>query len=397
MPPRQDGPDDSMIGQSASRLFAENVGRDLLERTEDGVFPAALWRLVADGGFAHALAREAAGGIGASWHEAWPILRGIGYWQVPLPLAETMVASLLLSLAGLEVPSGPIALLDADVAAPVGGRVDARVDRVGWARHCPSLLCCTADGELLLVANGGADGSARGGGSGGVSVVQASNHAGLPSDTVRLDGAPVSARAPNPLPSLRRPIRHLGALVRSAMIVGALERVLEESVRYANDRVQFGKPIGKYQAIQQSLAMLAGEVSSARVAALVATIDAPSDPAADASAAGFGIAVAKVRCGEAATRAAAIAHQVIGAIGFTREHPLHFATRRLWAWRAEFGTDAWWAEQLGRGAIATGPAGFWPAITARRFDPALPASGSAAASTSASISAPAPASARTTR
>ena len=65
------------------------------------------------------------------------------------------------------------------------------------------------------------------------------------------------------------------------------------------------------------------------------------------------------------SRGAAIAHQVHGAIGFTHEHSLHFATRRLWAWREEFGADAWWAERLGQAAIAAGAAGFWPALTQR--------------------------------
>ena len=85
----------------------------------------------------------------------------------------------------------------------------------------------------------------------------------------------------------------------------------------------------------------------------------------------FSIAAAKVRAGEAATRACSIAHQVHGAIGFTREHSLHFATRRLWAWREQFGSDAWWAEALGRAAIAGGAAAFWPALTRRRFDRAF--------------------------
>ena len=64
----------------------------------------------------------------------------------------------------------------------------------------------------------------------------------------------------------------------------------------------------------------------------------------------------------------AIAHQVHGAIGFTQEHALHFATRRLWAWRADFGSDAGWAAELGRAAIALRAAGFWPAITDKHFN-----------------------------
>ncbi|KMO27369.1 hypothetical protein VQ03_30580 [Methylobacterium tarhaniae] len=76
------------------------------------------------------------------------------------------------------------------------------------------------------------------------------------------------------------------------------------------------------------------------------------------------VAAAKVRAGEAAGQAAAIAHQVHGAIGFTEEHRLHLYTGRLRAWRDAFGREAEWAQVLGRHLIAAGPEGLWPAITA---------------------------------
>jgi len=153
------------------------------------------------------------------------------------------------------------------------------------------------------------------------------------------------------------------------MMVGALESALEQSARYATERVQFGKPIGRNQALQQQLALMAGDVAAARMAALTAAVDAPDGAQRDAPAAAFSIAVAKVRCGDAATRACGIAHQVHGAIGFTREHALHFATRRLWAWREQFGNEAHWAARLGASAIAAGGKGFWPALTRRCFAP----------------------------
>jgi len=76
------------------------------------------------------------------------------------------------------------------------------------------------------------------------------------------------------------------------------------------------------------------------------------------------VAVAKVRVGEAAGNGAAIAHQVHGAMGFTYEHSLHHSTRRLWAWREEFGNEAVWAARLGRMVAERGADGLWPFITA---------------------------------
>ena len=356
---------EAMVGDSAARLFAQHVNRALLEQCEAGVWPARLWQLAEDHGLTLALASEASGGIGATWREAYPILRGIGYWQVPLPLAETMIAALLLSRAGITIPDGPVTLIEADqgcaitaAGAAAALRLTGRAVRVAWASQCRWALVALADGPIALVDL--KQGEA-------VRITARHNIAGEPSDDVQFQGALCVAHAPNPIAALTRPLRTLGAIAGSAMMTGAMEWLLEQSVQYANDRVQFGRPIGKNQAIQQQLALMAGDVAGARMAAMVACADAPGVASGDCPAAYFSAAVAKVRAGEAATRAASIAHQVHGAIGFTQEHSLHFATRRLWAWREAYGADAWWAQRLGEAAMAAGAAGFWPALTRRHF------------------------------
>lgn len=361
---------DSMIEDSAKRLFSEQVDKALRLRAEAGELDATLWRHVVESGFPLLLATEAAGGYGQGWTDAYPVLRGLGYWQVPLPLAETMVAALLGSMAGFDLPdlaAGPLTLIEQGQGnqLQLGGTADAptlsgTAHAVPWARHASAALVSLADGRLALLGLQGVVGVT------GVTLQPQVNHAGLPSDTLVLQQARLQAVAPNPV-ALRQPVWTLGAVARSAMLVGALESALEQAVRYAGERVQFGKPIGKNQAIQQNLALMAGDVAAARVAALVAAADAPSTQHADTRAAPFSAAVAKVRAGEAATRGTGIVHQVHGAIGFTHEHPLHFATRRLWAWREEFGTDAMWAAELGRAAIAARAAGFWPGLTAKQF------------------------------
>ena len=374
---------ESMIEQSTERLFAGAVNRQLLLAFEAGQPPTALWQTVADQGLPLALAAEAAGGIQASWREAYPILRGLGYWQVPLPLAETMIAALLLSAAGIDVPDGAIALIEStpdgpdgmlrrsgDAAAPA---LSGRVLRVPWASACRWAVVSLVDAGKH---DGAADAAAPASGqialidlhdTASAALTSRPNPAGEPVCEIALQNAPCLALAANPMPGLQRPVRTLGAIAHSVMMVGAMEYLLEQSVQYASDRVQFGRPIGKNQAIQQQLALLAGEVAAARVAAIVACDDAPSLGAAASPATVFSAAVAKVRGGEAASRATSIAHQVHGAIGFTQEHGLNFATRRLWAWREAYGADAWWAGRLGTAAIQAGAAGFWPGVTARQF------------------------------
>ena len=369
------GAADSLISDSVARLFGSRVDKAQRERAEAGELDAALWQQVADSGFTLLLATEAAGGLGLGWAAAYPVLRGLGAWQVPLPVAETMVAAQLLSLAGLAVPDGPLTLIELGQCPGLQARAEGAgvcltgtAHGVPWARH--------ARGAVVSLGAAGPGGPARLAwldltASAGVTIQPQTDAAGLPADTLQLQDAHCPQVANLPL-ALIEPVWSLGALARSIMMVGALEWVLGQAVSYAGDRVQFGKPIGKNQVIQQNLALMAGDVAAARMAALVAAGQAPGGdvPAADAAAAAaalFGIAVAKVRCGEAATRAAAIAHQVHGAIGFTHEHALHFATRRLWAWREQFGTDAQWAARLGRAAILAGGGGFWPALTQQHF------------------------------
>ncbi|MBX6377451.1 MAG: hypothetical protein IRY95_02790 [Clostridia bacterium] len=196
------------------------------------------------------------------------------------------------------------------------------------------------------------------------------NLAGEPRDEVSLDGVRVAGDAVRVAPADvdERRLYLLGALARSALMAGALERVLELSVGYAGERVQFARPIGRFQAVQQQLAVLAGEVAAAGVAAEAAAAAVEAAMGAEAGdawrAAADAVAAAKVRTGEAAGVAAAIAHQVHGTIGFTHEHVLHHVTRRLWSWRDEFGTESLWADRLGAAVAARGADALWPFITA---------------------------------
>jgi acyl-CoA dehydrogenase len=152
--------------------------------------------------------------------------------------------------------------------------------------------------------------------------------------------------------------------MRAVQTAGALEAILALSVAYANERVAFERRIGKFQAVQQNLARLAGETAAAL---------AVSGSAADtiAQATDFDMAVllevasAKIRCAEAATEGAAIAHQVFGAIGFTQEHLLHRFTLRMLGWRDDFGSESTWAAKLGNDIAQLGADEFWPLVASR--------------------------------
>jgi alkylation response protein AidB-like acyl-CoA dehydrogenase len=134
------------------------------------------------------------------------------------------------------------------------------------------------------------------------------------------------------------PSSELGALMTSVQIGGAMARVRDLTVEYARDRHQFGQPLNRFQAVQHHLANLAMEARVADIM-IATTLAKPHREQ---------IAATKVVAGRAASRVAAAAHQVHGAIGMTEEHSLHRFTTALWRWRDVYRTEAEWALELGR-------------------------------------------------
>ncbi len=300
-----------------------------------------------------ALVPEAAGGFGVAVADALSLLKVAGAYAVPLPLAETMLASWLLASAGLDMQDGPLTIgpvRDGDrvTLMPVDGgwHASGMLTRIPWARNADRLVVSAVLDDQPWVALVG---------KGAWSLETGENVAREPRDTVHLDGIAIAAGRTTLTPA---DLIAVGAAMRTQQIAGALTRLTEMTTQYAHDRVQFGRPIGKFQAIQQNLAVLAGQASAAVAAA---------DLAAEAVADGvkvLPIAAGKSRAGEAAGIGAGIAHQVHGAIGFTFEHNLHFLTRRLWSWRDEFGKEAAWNLLLGRHMAKAGADRLWTEITA---------------------------------
>ncbi|MBV9521597.1 MAG: acyl-CoA dehydrogenase [Alphaproteobacteria bacterium] len=337
---------DALVFEAADRLFGD-IARPALAAAAEA-WPEDAWRAVAAQGFLDALA--APGGF-AGVPDATAVMRAAGRHAVPLPLAETMLARWILAAAGSNAPTTPLTLApvepeDALEAGFEGGRwrVRGAASLVPWARHASHLVVFVGSAAFLLAA---ASASFR----------KEQNLADEPRDHALLDGEGEKLALPAAIDGAV--VQRLGALLRAAQIAGALEGVLHLATQYANDRIQFGRPIGKFQAIQQQLAALAEEVAAASVA-----VAAGAARVAGGGDLFFAAASAKLRAGEAAGKASAIAHQVHGAIGFTHEHPLHHLTRRLWSWRDEFGTESFWALALGRSLAARGAAAFWPTITA---------------------------------
>jgi len=349
----------TILSDQVNRLLADRVGKGVLEAAEAGAPQDQLWQAIEENGLPMVLVPEDRGGVGGGWGEAEVVIRAAGKYLAPVPLVESILAGWLLSNAGLEMPLAPISIapVRADEALSItrdggGYRISGMATRVPWGRSVEHLAVfgrCEGEPYVALVAS-----------DAWTVELEDRNIAAEPRDSLRFHGPAVAAA---PLPDSINPDRlfAFGAMARASQIAGALEMALEQSVQYANDRSQFGTPIGKFQAVQQELARMAGEVAAAGAAVEAAC------RAADrvGSGAGFELATAKIRASEAASIVASIAHQTHGAMGFTYEHSLHFATRRLWSWRAEFGSETFWAENLGRSLAAHGGASLWTHLVGR--------------------------------
>lgn len=150
-----------------------------------------------------------------------------------------------------------------------------------------------------------------------------------------------------------------GAFAKVCLAAGALDRILEMAIDYVNTREQFGRPLAKFQAVQQSLSILAAEAAAVNSAGAGAAL------ALDHGDATFEVAAAKLRTNQAIGIGTAIAHQAHGAIGFTQEYPLHPFTRRLNRWRTDNGNDRYWSQILGAAVFELGADGLWDEITRR--------------------------------
>lgn len=351
-----------MLLESITRLFEDKATKQIIDSAETGVFAADLWQAVAETGVPLAALPESAGGADAEWSDLYAVLRVAGQFSAPLPLAETMLAGWVASSAGLELSDGPMTVgpvRSADQLKLVrdgnGWRLSGSASRVPYAAHVAKtvLIAEGPDGEMAVALEG----------TGGADVTPGRNIANEARDTLTFDNTRLSADAVGALGSgvSRDALYRRGALARATMMSGALEKAMDLAVGYAQERVQFGRPISKFQAVQQNLAVLAGQTAAAVAAANVG-IEAlgKSDPSRET----FLIAVAKTRVGEAATLACEIAHQVHGAIGFTKEYALQLSTRRLWSWREEFGSDPEWAVRVGKAACANGADNLWAMLTA---------------------------------
>lgn len=325
-------------------FFAQETGPEVARKAErDGLDPR-LWSRIEDLGLPLIGIPEELGGSGGTLRQLLLTLQLAAAQAAPVPLMETALAAWALALAGGDLTArGPWTVVpgtSADTLRLDGGHVRGVARRVPWARNAGrivALLPDDRDGATRMVVL-----DAR-----GAKVEAGADLAGLPCDTVSVDGPADDIRA---WPRDGESFRLRGGLLRAAQMAGALEALLRITRSYVLQRHQFGRPIGEFQSVQQHLVVIAQAAALAASAVGQAALDAEGGKAA------FALAAAKLVVGQEAAKAVRAAHQAHGAIGLTREYDLQLLTRRLQGWRAEFGAEAELATALGRDVQAASTA-----------------------------------------
>lgn len=312
-----------MIVDVLQTLLAEECSAEKLrhyERAENSVAIEQFWQKINDLGFADLCLPEEQNGAALSLAELGDMVFLFGYYLLPLPLADSIVARLFLQQSRQPIPEGMV-VLGSVASSKINPAVEPLTLSTLFADRASTALLQVGDNWFMAPIEK-------------PNTVKALGYRSALASFTLTNAKPIKMNPDLP------PLQVVMASLRAAEMAGMMAKLLELSVNYANERSQFGKAIGQFQAIQQQLSVLAEESAAARMASRMA-FNGKQFTAISA-------ATAKMRAGIAATKAAAIAHGVHGAIGFSEEYDLQLYSRRLLESRIVAGSESYWAEAIGR-------------------------------------------------
>lgn len=287
---------------------------------------------------------ETRGGSGGTMRDLAAIIEAVGFAGGPVPVVEFAVARWIRAVssdgdAGVETATA--VLVDSPLADIAAGPFT--VTSVAAARTVDTVIVCTTDGGVVALSTS-AD---------AVVVEPQDDLAGFSSDTVI-----VAADAPRTVIELSlspHSVVDRFALLRAAALTGAVRGAYEMTRDYVRTRRQFGAPLVKLPAVASGIAAVRTKVleSTAALDAATATAD---DTEIDGSASAL---AARIVASRSATDAARLAHQLHGAMGTTREYPLHRLTTALWTWRDSDLPEVEWSRRLGERVVRGGELSAW--------------------------------------
>lgn len=322
-----------MLVDVVEKIFKDHVQKETVDLVEDGKWAENVWSILNDNGMLGVAVSEEAGGAGGDLEDILNLYRLVGKYAVPVPFVEYTLANFILELERLPVTDQKVTYIlnTTDKLNLIDDqKVSGILTNVPWARHADELVAiANSDEGTYLVKVNLAD----------INIQQNVNLAGEPRDTVVLENVNVLLKSSEALtPQQLQKIINIETAAKVALMAGIIEKVNDLTVQYTKEREQFGRPIHRFQLVQQHLALLAGETVIAQSAVdnmIVALVENREQNE---------IALAQIRIDEAIKTVSTSSHQVHGAIGVTHEHNLHQYTRRLWSYRDEGVTQSEWSK-----------------------------------------------------
>ena len=311
-----------MFAEAFETILVDHCTPALVRSVESGGSATPLWDELSQAGFLELMADEAADGAALELDAVFPMFVALGRRAAPVPAAQSIAARALMRASA---PDGMITLAGHCRRAQDGSVSTGHVAFGALADFALADL----DGDLLLLDCASAERSSTG------------VHGSL-SATLRWPGAAVTPA----IGSNGSEVAIFSAAIHAAAMAGAMERLFGMTLEYCNDRVQFGKAIGKFQAVQHQLSLMAEHVACAGAGAELAFKAGAKVPALLAA------ATAKSCTSTAVPLVASIAHALHGAIGITEEYDLQLYTRRLHEWRMADGSETYWNRIVGEALLA---------------------------------------------
>lgn len=334
-----------MIVDVVEKIYKKHLTKETVDLVDEGKWAENVWTILENNNLIHIASSEQAGGAGGDLDDLLSLYMLIGKYAAPIPFVETTLSNYLLELVGLQISNQKCTYRFKDNHVKrTGNTIDGILYEVPWARHVDELIT-VIDDQLVHVSLSEAE------------IDTQSNLAGEPRDTVILKNTKVIQSSPLLTSLQKAQIIALETAAKNAIMSGALTKAHDLTVKYTKEREQFGRPIHRFQLVQQHLAFLAGEavITTAAIENMISALKT-SDGYDE-------VGYTRIRMDEAVKVITASAHQVHAAIGVTHEHSLHQYTRRLWSWRDEGYTVSYWKKELAKKILQSEATDIWTYIT----------------------------------
>ncbi|MGE8034662.1 acyl-CoA dehydrogenase family protein [Lysinibacillus sp. NPDC093692] len=339
-----------MIVDVVERMLKEKVDKDLVDTVEQGNWAPELWELFKENGMTAVAISEENGGAGGDIEDLLNIVRLTGKYAAPIPFIETTFANYLLQFTQLQVIEdlATYILCPNQAFTLENGKLTGEAIQVPWARHTKHLvtLAHSTEGTHLVEID-----------LSQAEIKLGTNLASEPRDTVIFHDATASQiSAVLPTDKIHT-ITTLNSAFQLALMTGAIDKINDLTIQYTKEREQFGRPIHRFQLVQQHIVNLAGETAIALAAFNNVT------EALQMNSQNSEVAYACIRFEEIIQAVTTIAHQVHAAIGTTHEHSLHQFTRRLWSWRDEGASTSYWTHFVATQLLEKSGDSLWGYLT----------------------------------